>query len=191
MFNFWKKPNLFKIFRHRSTQGGGEGGGVLSSKQLSHKNAIKHEKGKKSGPPAPPLLDFLTTPSTLPKKNLAKTPRPLPPPVFPILCIYVFRIVSPMYPRIHKLCTKNLGICESKIPWSLWLVGFTNIIKGSCILSSRSNTILKTNCVSYLQNKKNLNKKRYVWLRCKSAVCRLNNDYVVCDAFDANRCRNL
>ena len=31
----------------------------------------------------------------------------------------------------------------------------------------------------------------YIWLRCKSAICRLNNDYVVCDAFDANRYRNL
>jgi hypothetical protein len=31
----------------------------------------------------------------------------------------------------------------------------------------------------------------YSWLRCKSAICRLNNDYVVCDAFDANRYRNL
>jgi hypothetical protein len=29
------------------------------------------------------------------------------------------------------------------------------------------------------------------WLRCKSALCRINNDYVVCDAFDANRYRNL
>jgi hypothetical protein len=30
-----------------------------------------------------------------------------------------------------------------------------------------------------------------LWLRCKSALCQLNNDYVVCDAFDANRYRNL
>jgi hypothetical protein len=30
-------------------------------------------------------------------------------------------------------------------------------------------------------------KNIYIWLRCKSAICRLNNDYVVCDAFDANR----
>ncbi len=30
-----------------------------------------------------------------------------------------------------------------------------------------------------------------VWLRCKSAICRLNNDYFVCDTFDANRYRNL
>jgi hypothetical protein len=28
-------------------------------------------------------------------------------------------------------------------------------------------------------------------LRCKSALCRLNIDYVICDAFDANRYRNL
>jgi hypothetical protein len=29
------------------------------------------------------------------------------------------------------------------------------------------------------------------WLRCKSAKCGLDNDYVVCDAFDANRYQNL
>jgi hypothetical protein len=50
---------------------GGRGGGGGRSKKLAHKNAIKDEKGKK----VDPLLVFLTTPSTTPKKNLAKTPR--------------------------------------------------------------------------------------------------------------------
>ena len=71
------------------------------------------------------------------------------------------------------------------------------------IVGSNPGTVYWSNASYYIQvihknkgsrmghTKKNIKKKIYIWLRCKSAICRLNNDYVVCDAFDANRYRNL
>jgi hypothetical protein len=56
------KPCVLPIDAHR---GGGAG---VRSEKLSHNNAIKHERGDP--------LDFLTTHSTPPKNNFAKTPRP-------------------------------------------------------------------------------------------------------------------
>jgi hypothetical protein len=55
------------LLEHRCTQGGGE---RVRSEKLSHKNAIKHEKGEKGDP-----LKFSDNPNYPPKKNLAKTPR--------------------------------------------------------------------------------------------------------------------
>ncbi len=49
------------------------GGRGVRSEKLSHKNAIKHEKG---GPP----LDFLTTPIT-PSKEFGQNPKDPPPPL--------------------------------------------------------------------------------------------------------------
>ena len=61
----------------------GGGGGVVSSEKLSHKNAIKHEKGKKSGHP----FDFLTTPSTPPQKKRI-WPKPQGPPWISNYCVF-------------------------------------------------------------------------------------------------------
>jgi hypothetical protein len=60
----------------------GWGRGV-SSKKLSHKNAIKYEKKQKKWPPPPRFSD---NPKYPPKKNLAETPRT--PLEFQQLCIY-------------------------------------------------------------------------------------------------------
>jgi hypothetical protein len=60
------------------TGGGGEG---VRSEKLSHKNAIKREKGKKGKKGTP--LDFLTTPSTPLKRICLKIQGPTPLPRFP------------------------------------------------------------------------------------------------------------
>jgi hypothetical protein len=61
------------IDEHRG-EGGGRG---VRSEKLSHKNAIKHKKGKKSGPPR-----FSDNPKNPPKKNLAKNPKDPPSPLW-------------------------------------------------------------------------------------------------------------
>jgi len=64
------------IYNHKCTRG--EGGKV---RKMSHKNAIRHEKGD------PP--DFLTTPRTSLKRNWPK-PKRTPPIFLYILYIYVY-----------------------------------------------------------------------------------------------------
>jgi hypothetical protein len=60
---------------------------------------------------------------------------------------------------------------------------FANILPVQLtIFSSQSSNQRATQCKPII---------KHVWLRCKSAICRLNNDYVVCDTFDANRYQNL
>jgi hypothetical protein len=73
----------------------------VRSKKLSHKNAIKQKKGKKSGPPP---LDFLTTPSTPLKEFGQKTKDPLPrhPPWISNYCASMM-ILENLDNKIHNI----------------------------------------------------------------------------------------
>ncbi len=71
---------------------------------MSHKNSKEHKKEKKVDP-----LRFFDNPKYFPKKNLAKTPRTLPPPH------WISNYCASMVGKMSKLIKRSMRNMRSKV----------------------------------------------------------------------------